>query len=311
MPRRQGYKLVFMADGTTQMRHFRFNRQTIWIGVSVLAVTALALLWGSARMIAGGMTRKAMTGVLEENHGLREQIGGLKDRVLSLDQKIEQLAVSDDHLRLANDMPRLDKDVREVGIGGAVTNASDYGVQDPDLREIISSLDKMEREVELQRNSYDEIEKRMSGRQDLLLHTPSIRPVNGGYISSSFGRRTDPFSGRPAFHKGLDFPIERGTPVHATADGRVVFAQPTPGLGKLVVIDHGFGFQTAYGHLSSILVSKGQSITRNQKVGLTGASGRASGPHLHYEVHVNGVAVDPRDFMFNDEESLAGVAKRR
>jgi murein DD-endopeptidase MepM/ murein hydrolase activator NlpD len=253
------------------------------------------------------MTRAAMAQVEDENQALRDQISGFETRIRDVHQKLDVLAKSDDHLRLVADLPRIDSDTRQVGVGGVETSASEFGIQDPEIRNMIGDLDKIEREISLQQRSFNEIEKKIIGRQDIVLHTPSIKPVDIGYISSFFGRRKDPFNGRPASHKGLDFSVPRGTPVHATADGRVIFAQQTPGLGRLVVIDHGYGVRTAYGHNSQILVTKGQLVKRGQKIATSGSSGRATAPHCHYEVHVNGNAVDPRDFLFDDNESLANI----
>ncbi len=306
MRKRQGYKLVLLADGSTQMREVRFSRGAILSGVVAVTLLGLALTYGASRLLAGYMTREAMSTVLDENRVLRDHIEGFETRLGSVNQQLADLATSDDHLRIVADLPRIDKDTRQVGIGGSVSPSAE-AIQDPAVRTVVIDIDKIEREIRLQKDSFEEIEKRISGRQDLVLHTPSTRPVDGGYISSGFGRRHDPFNGRIAFHKGLDFSVPRGTAVHATADGRVIFAQQTPGLGKLVVIEHGYGFQTAYGHLSTILVNRGQTIVRGQKIGASGATGRATAPHLHYEVHVNGDAVDPRDFLFDDNESLANI----
>jgi murein DD-endopeptidase MepM/ murein hydrolase activator NlpD len=296
-----------MNDGSTRMRGVRFSRQVIIIGASISVVFLLALTYGASRLLAGFMTRQAMSQVLDENQALQLQISGIEARLGDVNEQLTSLAATDDHLRLITDMPRIDKDVREVGVGGAATPASDYGLQDPKSRQAAVDLEKIEREIRLQKDSFAEIESRIGEHQELILHTPSIRPVEGGYISSGFGRRKDPFNGRSAFHMGVDISVERGTPVHSTADGRVVFAKASPGLGNLVIVDHGFGFISAYGHLSRILVSKGQTIERGQKIALTGNTGRSTAPHLHYEVHVNGDPVDPRDFFFDDNESLAAL----
>jgi len=298
-----------MADGATKMRAVRFSRGAIIGAISAGALFLIALTYGSSRLIAGYLTRDAMTVVLDQNATLRQQLDVIETRLTSVNQSLGVLAESDNHLRLMADLPKIDKDIREVGVGGAVTSSADYGIQDPKVKELIEDIDKIEREISLQSISYEEIEKRMAGRGDLLAHTPSIRPMVTGYIGSRFGRRKDPINGRSAFHQGLDISCDRGTPVLATADGRVAFSQASPGLGKLVIIDHGYGFRTAYGHLSSFSVSKGQTVKRGQRIGLSGATGRATGPHLHYEVHVNGDAVNPLDFIFDDNQSLAEIAK--
>jgi murein DD-endopeptidase MepM/ murein hydrolase activator NlpD len=159
-------------------------------------------------------------------------------------------------------------------------------------------MGKMDREIKLQQSSFVEIKDQFESKKDLIAHTPSIRPVEGGYFSSGFGKRRDPFNGRWEIHSGLDISVGRGTPVCATADGEVVFAKRTPGLGNLVIVDHGYGFTTAYGHMSRFNVGLGARVTRGQKIGEVGNTGRSTAPHLHYQVSVMDNAVDPRDYIF-------------
>jgi hypothetical protein len=125
---------------------------------------------------------------------------------------------------------------------------------------------------------------------------PSIWPVEGA-IRSPFGGRSDPFSGEGAFHTGIDLTASVGTDVHVTADGTVQAAGYSGRFGKLVVVDHGNGIQTYYAHLSQFLVVPGQEVRRNEVIGLSGASGRVTGPHIHYEVHVAGTPVNPYRYM--------------
>jgi murein DD-endopeptidase MepM/ murein hydrolase activator NlpD len=131
---------------------------------------------------------------------------------------------------------------------------------------------------------------------------PSIWPVAGA-IRSSFGGRSDPLSGEGAFHTGIDLIASSGTDVHVTADGTVQAAGFSGRFGKLVVVDHGNGIQTYYAHLSQFLVVPGQEVRRNEVIGLSGATGRVTGAHLHYEVHVAGTPVNPYKFMGKPESA--------
>jgi murein DD-endopeptidase MepM/ murein hydrolase activator NlpD len=129
-------------------------------------------------------------------------------------------------------------------------------------------------------------------RQALAAATPSIWPVAGG-LSSQFGTRSDPFTGADEFHGGLDISANAGEPVVATADGTVATARWNDGYGNLVVIDHGFGISTRYGHLSRFAVSEGQSVRKGDVVGLVGSTGRSTSPHVHYELLLNGRQANP------------------
>ncbi len=142
-------------------------------------------------------------------------------------------------------------------------------------------------------------------RKQWLVNTrPSLWPVYGR-LMSSFGGRSDPFSGEGAWHKGVDLSAPRGTPVHATADGIVVHASWGGSYGNLVVIDHGNGMQTYYAHLSRFAVLPGQEIRRGEVLGYSGATGRATAPHLHYEVRVGGNPVNPYKYLSHSQMTMA------
>lgn len=144
--------------------------------------------------------------------------------------------------------------------------------------------------------SFAEIRKYVERKRSLLAARPTAWPVRG-WISSGFGSRVSPVSREKGNHSGVDIANDLGTPVRSTADGRVAFAGWEGGYGKLVVVEHGHGFSSYYGHLSEIKASVGQMVRRGSTVGLMGQTGDATGPHLHYEIRVYGSAVDPTKYM--------------
>lgn len=127
--------------------------------------------------------------------------------------------------------------------------------------------------------------------------TPSMRPIEGGWLSSKFGFRQSPFSDKHEFHSGMDIAAHKGTPVMATANGTVTFAGYKGALGKAVFINHGFGIVTRYGHLSKFHVQEGQKVSRGDVIGAVGSTGRSTGPHLHYEVRLNDIPVNAEKYM--------------
>jgi murein DD-endopeptidase MepM/ murein hydrolase activator NlpD len=135
---------------------------------------------------------------------------------------------------------------------------------------------------------------------------PSIWPVEGR-VGSSFGEREDPFNGEGKFHTGIDIEAPWGTPVRASADGEVSGASMGAGYGREVVLDHGHSFLTVYGHLSSVAVVAGQRVIRGQVIGYVGQTGRATGPHLHYEVRINNVPVNPHKYLRSTYDSIASL----
>ena len=145
---------------------------------------------------------------------------------------------------------------------------------------------------------HKELVEYLEDQKSLLASTPSIWPVRG-WLTSTFGYRTSPFTGRREMHKGLDIATRSGTPIIAPADGLVVFSGREGGFGNMIVIDHGYGITTRYGHCSALDAKLGQKIKRGDVIARVGNTGRSTGPHVHYEVAVNGVPVNPSRYILN------------
>ena len=168
--------------------------------------------------------------------------------------------------------------------------------QDPDL---LKSLDDLDKKVKAQEQEARALKSYFEDQQALLASAPSIWPVRG-WVTSDFSVRLDPYTGERVMHEGIDVAAGLGTPVRAPSDGTVVFSGLEGGYGHVLVIDHGYGLKTRYGHLSRIDVKVGEKVKRGQFVAAVGNSGRSTGPHLHYEVRVNGVADNPRKFILEE-----------
>ncbi|MCC6817921.1 MAG: M23 family metallopeptidase [Bacteroidia bacterium] len=165
-------------------------------------------------------------------------------------------------------------------------------------------LDKLSNEFKIQSASFDQLLEIAKNKKEYLSRIPAIQPVankNLDRIGSGFGYRTDPFYRTQRLHAGIDFTAPRGVEVYATADG-VIESVTTElwGYGQHIIINHGNGFKTLYGHLSKFKVKRGQKVTRGQLIGLIGSTGKSTGPHLHYEVHKNGEKINPAFFFYND-----------
>ena len=228
----------------------------------------------------------------------------MENRLDSVNYHIDVLFEKDRALRSYADIPEIDQDIRKLGIGGKVihkTTKLDKFIPNDTLliSNISRKLNQFERDIELEKLSFSEIYEAVKNHNDLILATPSIRPLDGGYISSNFGYRKDPFTQKMQYHDGLDISASRGTPVYATADGVVRNCYYNGGgYGKMITIDHGYGFTTVYAHLNKYIVKKGQQIKRGQKIGEVGNTGRSTGPHLHYEVQKFGVTKNPKNYFF-------------
>lgn len=169
---------------------------------------------------------------------------------------------------------------------------------------ITNQLNNLTKRVAFQSKSFDDISKMVENKEKLLSAIPAIQPVSNrdlSRIASGFGSRIDPVYKVPKFHAGLDFTAPSGTPIYATADGTVSEAgYNAGGYGNKVMINHGFGYETLYGHMVRIKARVGQSVKRGEVIGWVGSTGKSTGAHCHYEVHKNGTPVDPVYFFYND-----------
>ena len=160
-------------------------------------------------------------------------------------------------------------------------------------------MDRLNKKSNLVREDISHLMTQLYEKQDILNSTPAIMPAKG-WISSHFGYRQYPFTGEVALHEGMDIASFPGSPVRAPGAGVVMFAGYKPGYGKVIVVDHGYQLSTLYGHLSEIMVTKWQKVKRGQIMGAVGNTGNSSGPHLHYEVRISNVPVDPANYILNN-----------
>ncbi len=169
---------------------------------------------------------------------------------------------------------------------------------------LAATLNSISGRMKFQEQSYSEIERMVRDKAKLLASTPAIQPVNNKdltRVASGYGSRIDPVYKTVKFHQGLDFAAPQGTPIYATADGRVTTAGNLGnGYGNHVEINHGYGYETLYGHMVRVKVRVGQTVKRGEVIGWVGSTGKSTGPHLHYEVHKGGKPIDPIYFFYND-----------
>lgn len=190
-----------------------------------------------------------------------------------------------------------------AALGGAAPALADVAMDshDDDSVEIASGLGEADADFRALFASW----KKMDNVVHATVSIPSARPVDNLTLTSSFGLRSDPFNGRRRAHKGIDIPGPVGTPIYATADGIVGRSQWVGGYGNLVEINHGNGIETRYGHMSKLMVQPNQRVRRGQVIGLMGSTGRSTGSHLHYEVRIDGDAVNPMPFIQSTDYLLA------
>lgn len=241
-----------------------------------------------------------------QNSSLKESYQDLNDELKNLEKQIKELEKRDNNVYRsifeANPIPDSAR-AKEIEMEEEIKTVS--GMTDNQLlSSIYYSIKNIKSRVNVQMESYKEIDSLIKNKEQLLAHTPAIQPVSNqdlSRIASGFGYRIDPVYKTVKMHAGLDFAAPQGTPIYATADGRITLAgNAGDGYGNHVIINHGYGYQTLYGHMVKVKGKVGQNVKRGEVIGWVGSTGKSTGPHCHYEVHKNGNKIDPVYFFYND-----------
>ena len=273
--------------------HLGWTLAIVAFAFALPVLVGLGIRLGTLAEIASLRSNAAALGM--ENSSYKAATGELATQVVSLQNVIEELSVRANlDPAAARAMQKLPAVVKDRAMGGAVSVGSPalvaplsapedtFGV----IRDVLGRLEVGLRVVRT------DVER----RQALAAATPSIWPTIG-WLSAGFGPRPDPITGEPGYHQGLDISADKGHPVLATADGVVETAEWSGNYGNLLVVDHGFGIKTRYGHLAAFAVRQGGAIKRGDVIGYVGATGRTTGPHLHYEILVNGQLMNPLQLL--------------
>ena len=223
-----------------------------------------------------------------------KELGELQARMMRLDAQSERLAkIAGEKDRSLSKKPnQKTSNLLPANRGGPLVNA--HPMTEPSLQAAILELTQA---VDARDDSLSSIEAKILQQSVLKDMLPNSNPINAAYNSSSYGWRIDPFNGNKAFHEGLDFTANTGTLIRAAADGIVLSADLGGAYGKLVKIEHGAGLETRYAHASKLLVKAGDRVVKGQIIAEVGSTGRSTGPHLHYEIRLNGESLDPRRYL--------------
>jgi len=238
--------------------------------------------------------------VLKENYKtINKRVVTLQDQLASLEKRDNEVYRSIFEANPLPDSARA-KTIEQKNELDKIKSLSD----DELGKNIAEQLNNMSARIAYQFQSYDVIAKLIKNQDAKLASIPAIQPVSNKQltrIASGFGMRIDPVYGTPKMHKGLDFTAPQGTPIYAAGDGKVSAAtRMEGGYGNHVRINHGYGYETLYGHMVRIKVRPGQNVKRGEVIGWVGTTGKSTGPHCHYEVHINGNEINPVYFFFND-----------
>lgn len=302
---RRHWTLLFATDGTEHIKQYRLPRALVQIAIAgVLALVSGISSLGTATFMKARAPQAAR--VLEQRNDLMQrELQEIRGQVVNLNTQLEQLAVQDEQFRLVAGLQPLDDDVLRVGIGGTLDKASDRKLWTVDREASAlaattsTELGALLRRARLLSFSWREARDTLAEKLDRLESTPSILPTEG-YVTSTFSRsRMHPILDRARPHEGIDITAPVGTAIVAAAKGRVRFVGDDGGYGLSILIDHGYGIVTRYAHASKALVRNGAQVMRGDTIARVGSTGLAIGPHLHYEVLVDGKATNPRQWFLN------------
>ena len=303
-------RLIFFSSARSDIRHFEFNLKRLILGLFFTVFVTVGLFMASAT-ISNSLDEKSDQ-VGESNVYLREQVAQLKDDIDRLSEKIADLEVHNEDLEAMVGLVNPKPDSRPAPDQVASTLPSrekflfssfapvDFEYETERMTDYLSNL---EARIRYATEVQDSIEDKFLSRAESIKNVPSIRPVVDARITDKFGNRKDPFISRVKHHNGIDLKSGYGTKVYAAASGVVELTRiryrKNVGYGKVVIINHGHGFKTLYGHLSKVFIKRGQRVNRWDVIGLSGNTGRATGPHLHYEVWKDGRSQNPEHYILN------------
>ncbi len=304
-PRFKLHELKFLVfrEGRSGLRQFELSgKAALWGLIGLFILIPVSFYFGSHLLLETAHAHRVAK-LRKDNDALHRLVEQFEGRIAVLQREVEVLSEMDQDLRTLAQMPDIHPGIRQVGIGGTMVEVRtdmDYLLPSKgmSLASITERLDALYRSVKLEQLSYEDIRDSLKNDLSRLRVTPSILPVSKGEFTSGFGLRRHPVTQKYVFHRGQDIRVKSGTPVYATADGKVITARWDGNLGLYVKINHGNGFQTVYGHFRRIGVDEGQWVKRGDQIGESGNSGSlATGPHLHYEVRLYNQHQNPKNFF--------------
>lgn len=301
---KKGFTFVVIPPQTSRVIKIRIPKGVlIGLGVGLCAFTAASLI---AIFSSVSLNTEMRAYERLKNEYLHQQVAIKKvsNKVNGFKDQIERLRELDYKLRLITDLEVERPRPSIYGIGGFMEStdkllAKEAEKSNMDLLTLLNKdLSRLEKQARYQEESFNNLKMHLSDKKDLIERTPFRWPIRG-FTSSTFGPRTDPFTGQSKLHSGMDIVSPRGTPIKAPANGIVTFSGANSGFGNMIVVDHGYGLITRYAHNDTNLVQEGQRIKRGDTVGTVGCTGRCTGPHLHYEILINDVPINPRKLIID------------
>jgi murein DD-endopeptidase MepM/ murein hydrolase activator NlpD len=290
------YTCIIVPHASSRLHKLRIPEQALYV-LAVIGLISFFVAVGLGFTYTRMAFRTSDYDQLQsENQELKIEKKNLEVSAIKLSSKISDLESLSEKLTKVLESDTFFKKLANPGIKGLGGATTDYSTADLLTRNLKENMDLMKDRAEHLETQFRSLQQIADNRQQLIRFTPGSWPIRGA-IGSPFGLRSDPFTGEPETHMGIDIIGVWGTPVHAPADGVVVFAQRQSDYGNLIVVDHGNGMTTRYGHLSRFAARNGQAVHKGDIIGYVGTTGRSTAPHLHYEVRLNDRPVNPGKYL--------------
>jgi hypothetical protein len=293
-------QIIFISKKRNFLKDFRLPFSVIIASLGVLLFLMISAVVLSVNSTRQTFTRIHRARVERENRNLVVRLDTLSMALKRARKLFDEQVCQDVRERTYWQMAHIHPDIWSMGIGGKQVEQSPHIMNknlEQTINEINESIDVLKGKYYLRQTSLREIESQIEESEYLWSHIPSTHPVPGRRICSGYGYRVDPIDKKVRMHWGMDIGAPRGTKILVTADGVVSFAGWVNGYGWTVVVDHGFGFKTAYAHCQKILVKRRELVKRGQVIARVGSTGRSISPHLHYEVRVSGMKINPYKYI--------------
>jgi len=296
------YTIMLIPNSRSSYREFHLTQKTVFVICFLFFVSVSLfsfLVYNNVKMTKSYESAKIDNDLLQAYKKKAEKIDFLLETVNSMQEKVAKLTNLNNQLQIM-----VGAGSSDLSVGGS-SKINDF--EDAYLLNKSKLLNNLEVEIDDildEATKQSEISESLNGffveHTTLLSHLPTLKPVSGGWYSSYFGKRLDPFTKKPAYHSGLDISARSGTEIVAPADGIVTYASRNGTYGKMMRIDHGNGFMTYYGHLKDYKARVGSKVSRGDVIGYLGRTGRTTGPHLHYEIRLHGKPVNPLKYIIEE-----------
>jgi len=300
---KESITILIFGHKTSKTRHLKIRKKTIKIGLYLSAFALLSVTFFFCDYIQVKKKAYEVARLREQTEAQRSEIHFFSSKIEELEKQVSRLKDFDKKIRIIANLERGQNPTPFMGMGGpSPSDLREKLKGDKDEKGLVQQMkadvERLQSEATSRETSLSELERVLQTKREILVHTPSIWPVQG-WVTSDFGFRANPFTGLTQMHEGIDISNRTGTIVVAPANGFVSDIGNDYAHGKFLIISHGFGMTTRYSHLNKTLVKVGQKVKRGDKIAEVGTTGKTTGPHLHYEVKLNSIPVNPMRYILN------------